>query len=166
MREPQIDRPQMPEGYGVESATRYVSWQEVDRRLHESRNYWLATTRADGRPHVIPRWGVWLDDRFWYDGSPDTLHARNLDRDPSCVLHLESGSEVTIVHGRSLRSEPVAGELGNRLSREFARKYAPEYTPEPDAWSDEIAGGMRFLEPEKILAWTKFPEDLTRFTFW
>ena len=159
------DRPQMPRGYGVEQAEAYVEWDQVESKLVESRNYWLATTRPDGGPHVIPRWGVWLDGLFWYDGSPETLHVRNLAEDPRCVLHLEDGMDVTIVEGRSIQSEPIRAKLGERLAAEYARKYEPEYTPGPDAWSDEIAGGMRKLIPEKVLAWTEFPKDLTRFTF-
>jgi hypothetical protein len=165
MSEPKSDRPVMPAGYGVEQATRYVDWSDVVSRLTESANYWLATTRPDGRPHVVPRWGVWLDGAFWYDGSPDTLHVRNLEHNPACVLHLESGSEVTILEGRSVQSAPVVGELGERLAFEYSRKYGPEYTPAADAWSDEIAGGMRVISPERVLAWSDFPNDLTRFTF-
>lgn len=155
----------MPDGYGVEQAESYVEWDEVEAKLRESRNYWLATTRPDGRPHVVPRWGVWLDGMFWYDGSPETLHVRNLEANARCVLHLEDGMDVTIVEGRSMASDPVVGELGERLAAEYARKYAPEYTPEPGSWSDEIAGGMRNVIPEKVLAWSEFPKDLTRFTF-
>jgi Pyridoxamine 5'-phosphate oxidase len=159
-------RPQMPEGYGVDTATIYEDWPTVEERLREATEYWLATTRADGRPHVIPRWGIWLDGRLWYDGSPQTLHARNLALNPACALHLESGSTVTIVEGSSLASSPVAGELGERVSAEYRRKYeARGYAPGPDSWSDEIAGGMRILTPVKALAWSKFPDDLTRFDF-
>ena len=32
--------------------------------------------RPDGTPHSVPRWGVWLDGRFWYDGAPTTRHTR------------------------------------------------------------------------------------------
>ena len=155
----------MPAGYGVEQADAYVAWEAIESWLRTSRHYWVATTRADGRPHVVPRWGVWLDGRFWYDGSPDTLHVRNLERDPRCALHLESGERATIVEGESHRSEPIEGELGERLASEFADKYGPEYTPAPDAWSDEIAGGMRTIIPAKVLAWTQFPKDLTRYIF-
>lgn len=165
MSEPRLDRPEMPPGYGADIATRYLTWEEVATKLVASKHYWLATTRGDGRPHVVPRWGVWLDDRFWYDGSPETLHVRNLDRDPTCALHLESGSDVTIVEGKSLRSDPITGELGERLAEEYARKYGPDYTPGPESWSDDVAGGMRHLRPEKVLAWSDFPNDLTRFTF-
>lgn len=155
----------MPEGYGVDQARVFVEWEEIEARLSDSPSYWLSTSRPDGRPHVVPRWGVWLDGRFWYDGSPDTVHVKNLTANPACALHLESGMEVVIAEGESLRSEPITGDLGVRLAAEYARKYGPEYTPSPDAWSDEIAGGMRFLAPVKVLAWNDFPNDLTRFSF-
>lgn len=155
----------MPAGYGVDQADDFVSWEDVEERLRESLHYWLATTRPDGRPHVVPRWGVWLDGAFWYDGSPETVHVRNLVEDPDIVLHLESGTEVTVVEGRSIRPDPITGELGSRLAAEYARKYGPDYTPSADAWSDEIAGGMRTIEPVKVIAWSRFPKDLTRFTF-
>lgn len=165
MSEPSRDRPQMPEGYGVDKATHYVDWGDMEERLTESRHYWLATTRPDGRPHVVPRWGVWLDSKFWYDGSPETVHARNLEVSGHCVLHLEDGKVVTIVEGRSDVSAPITGELGERLSVEYARKYGPDYTPGPDAWSDEHAGGMRVLIPLRAIGWSEFPNDLTRYTF-
>lgn len=155
----------MPEGYGQETATRYLDWDQVEARLVESAHYWLASTHPDGRPHSVPRWGVWLDTAFWYDGSPTTRHYRNLEANPHCVLHLESGSEVTIVEGTSNVPPPVGGELGERLSAEFIRKYGPEYTPQPDAWSDQVSGGLRVLRPKKVIAWTAFPTDLTRFRF-
>lgn len=155
----------MPAGYGVEQAEAWVAWDVIEEALRDSLHYWLSTTRPDGRPHVVPRWGVWLDGVFFYDGSPETLHVRNLTKNPNCVLHLEDGWKATIVEGQSLASDPIDVELGERLVAEYARKYGPDYTPTPDAWSDEIAGGMRKIEPEKVIAWTEFPKDLTRYTF-
>jgi hypothetical protein len=165
--EPRITgRPQVPDGYGVQEKGPFLEWREVAGRLAEATEYWLATTRPDGKPHVVPRWGVWLDNRFWYDGSPETRHALNLEQNPACALHLESGTTVTIVEGRSKRSEPIKELLGNRLSAEYARKYQKlGYAPPPDAWSDEAAGGMRVLTPEKAIAWSAFPTDLTRYAF-
>jgi hypothetical protein len=109
---------------------------------------------------------VWLDDRFWYDGSPDTRHARNLRANPACALHLESGTTVTIIEGTSRPADPIRGELGERLSAEYGRKYRRlGYAPEPDAWSDDSAGGMCVFTPTKGLAWSKFPDDMTRYVF-
>ncbi len=163
---PLVDRPEMPEGYGVKPDGAFLSWMTVEQRLIESLHYWLSTTGPDGAPHVVPRWGVWLDETFWYDGSPKTRHARNLETNTACALHLESGSETTILYGRSEPSSPVAGDLATRLSAEFTGKYADlGYAPPPDAWDDEAAGGLRILSPSKGLAWSHFPEDVTRFTF-
>jgi hypothetical protein len=107
-----------------------------------------------------------MDDRFWYDGSPETRHARNLTTNPACALHLESGTTVTIVEGSSMPSSPIRGDLGERLSAEYGRKYGRlGYAPGPDAWSDEVAGGMSVLTPEKAIAWSKFPDDMTRYVF-
>jgi len=161
-----IGRPEVPEGYGVQEKGAFLDWGEVERRLVESTEYWLASTRPDSRPHVVPRWGVWLDNHFWYDGSPQTRHTLNVERNPACALHLESGRTVTIVEGRSQRSEPIGPDLGERLAAEYGRKYKGlGYAPTPDAWSDEMAGGMRVMIPEKAIAWSEFPTDMTRFTF-
>ena len=102
MEEPRVDRPEMPEGYGVpETSDGVLSWSRVVERLEASKQYWMATTRPDGRPHVVPRWGAWLDGRLYYDGSPDTVHVRNLVANPSCVLHLEAGCQATSLNTRA-----------------------------------------------------------------
>lgn len=162
---PRIDSPEFPDGYIPEPSGHHLEWAAVEGWLAESLHYWLSTTRPDGRPHVVPRWGVWMDGVFWYDGSPQTRHVRNLATNPHCALHLESGRRVAILEGQSMASQPVTGELGQRLADEFARKYRPTYTPAPDAWSDEIAGGLRSLGPVKAIAWSAFPGDVTRFSF-
>lgn len=161
-----MGRPEVPDGYGVNEEGPYLQWDDVEDWLVEATEYWLATTRPDGRPHVVPRWGVWLDEKFWYDGSPETRHARNLAANPACALHLESGTTVTIVEGQSFPSEPITGELGERLAAEYGRKYEKlGYAPGPDAWSGEDAGGMRVLTPKTAIAWSKFPTDMTRYRF-
>jgi hypothetical protein len=155
----------MPGGYGADTAKVYLEWSDVTEALADSLHYWLSTTRPDGRPHVVPRWGVWLDDVFWYDGSPETIHVRNLDTNPYCALHLESGKEAVILEGRSIVPDAIVGDLGERLSAEYARKYAPQYVPSADQWAGELSGGMRVIAPERAIAWKDFPNDLTRFTF-
>lgn len=165
MSMPRIDDPVFPPGYVPEPSGRYLSWDTVSAWLTESLHYWLATTRPDGRPHVVPRWGVWLDDRFWYDGSPETRHARNLASNASCVLHLESGERVVVLEGESRPTGAVTGELAERLAAEYARKYAPAYQPPPDAWAGADGGGMAVFTPGRGFAWSSFPADVTRFRF-
>ncbi|HEY6795812.1 MAG TPA: pyridoxamine 5'-phosphate oxidase family protein [Kineosporiaceae bacterium] len=158
------ERPVFPEGYGVPSTTDgLLTWAEVEARLVASRSYWLATVRPDGRPHVVPRWGVWLDNRFWYDGAPSTRHARNLDDNPACALHLESGTEVVIVDGESRPAQADPLTLGARLAEAYAKYHPHGYSPAADAWAD--GGGLRVLIPHRAFAWFSFPTDATRFRF-
>lgn len=161
----------MPEGYGVpESDEGLVDWAAVEGRLVDAGEYWMATTRPDGRPHVVPRWGVWIDQHLYYDGAPTTVHARNAVANPACTLHIGDGWEASIVvEGTTRRSDPVPGgpgELGERVAAEIGLKYGDRgYAPEPGAWSDEEAGGLMVFTPSKALAWFSFPTDLTRFHF-
>lgn len=167
MTTPSRDRPDLPDGYGVPGDDEgLLEWSRISRLLGDSLHYWMATTRPDGRPHVVPRWGVWLDDRLYYDGSPQTVHARNLSANPACALHLGDGKDAVIVEGTSLASEPVTGVLGERISAEMNRKYAAAgFTTEPSSWSGADAGGLRVFTPDKAMAWFSFPTDLTRFRF-
>lgn len=167
MHQPTRDRPKIPDGYGVPETTEGIlDWPSVEERLAASLHYWIATTRPDGRPHVVPRWGVWVDGRFWYDGAVDTLHVRNLSANPACALHLEDGHDAVIVEGLSLAAAPPGLGFGGRLSAEFSRKYAVSgYVPAPDAWEGEDSGGLRVLTPVKAMAWFEFPADVTRFRF-
>lgn len=138
----------------------------MEARLEQAPVYWMATVRPDGRPHVVPRWGVWLEGGLYYDGAPETRHVRNLLHDPHCVLHLESGTEAVILEGRAAPAAAPGRELGGRLAAELGRKYGEAgYTPEPDAWEGADAGGLCRFSPETGLAWTRFPADATRYRF-
>jgi hypothetical protein len=167
MDDPHIDRPDMPPGYGVPTDDRdLLDWDEVAGRIAASAQYWMATTRPDGRPHVVPRWGAWIDGRLWYDGSPQTIHVRNLSANPACVLHLEDGWQSVIVEGTSVPADPPGLEFGARIADALTAKYADRgYSPGPDSWEGPDAGGLTVFSPLKALAWTDFPRDVTRFTF-
>lgn len=167
MHEPSRDRPRIPPGYGVpDTKNGVLEWAVVEARLRSSLHFWMATTRPDGSPHVVPRWGVWLDGRFWYDGSTDTIHVKNLNSNSRCVLHLEDGREAVIVEGVSEAAEPPGLQLGARLAAEMAAKYGElGYAPEADAWEGAEAGGLRVFNPVKAMAWFDFPTDVTRFRF-
>ena len=167
MTEPTRDRPVMPDGYGVPDGDEgLLAWSAVEERLKDSLHYWMATTRPSGKPHVVPRWGVWLDGRMWYDGALDTVHVKNLNRESSCVLHLEDGKQAVIVEGRSEQANPPGLKLGGRLSEAMSTKYGEHgYSPGPDSWEGPDSGGLRVFTPIKAMAWFEFPTDITRFTF-
>ncbi len=158
------DRPRMPEGYGLPTDDEgLLEWAEVEARLVASKHYWISTVRPDGRPHSIPRWGVWVEGRFWYDGAPTTRHARNAEHNPAVTLTLESGTQVVIVEGRSVAARAAPEGLGARLAAAFSKYTDDAYTPPPDAWASDDGGGLRVITPDRVLAWLDFPRDVTRF---
>jgi len=112
-----------------------LSWSHVVQRLADARNYWLCTVHPNGHPHVIPFWAVWVDDRIYFDGSPETRLARNIATNQYVALHLESGDDVVIIEGISYASSKPSLALGLKLAQAFAQKYAAlGYSPEPDQW--------------------------------
>lgn len=164
MPAPQRDRPVLPEGYGLpDDDSGLLEWHDLEARLSGAHHYWISSVRPDGRPHSIPRWGVWLDGRFWYDGSPATRHARNAERNPAVTLTLEDGKEAVIVEGEShaTRADPTG--LGERLAAAFEKYHRDGYAPAADAWSGGDGGGLRVITPSRVLAWRSFPADATRF---
>jgi hypothetical protein len=64
----------LPQGYGQTTET--LAWDSVRAQLEQAKQYWLATNRADGSPHVVPVDGLWVDDVWYYGGSPETIHVQ------------------------------------------------------------------------------------------
>lgn len=161
---PVAGRPQVPVSYRAEKEReRLLPWDHARKRLEEARHYWVATVRPNGRPHVSPVWGVWLDDAFYFDGSPETRRHRNIAQNPSIAIHLEDGADVVIVEGEAEGMEGPPRSLTTRLAEAYGAKYAElGYAPEPDTWD---TGGLYRMRPRKALAWTQFPDDMTRWQF-
>jgi nitroimidazol reductase NimA-like FMN-containing flavoprotein (pyridoxamine 5'-phosphate oxidase superfamily) len=84
-------------------------WAHADERLstpERERNYWLATIRPDGRPHVMPILGLWLDDAFHFITGERTRKGKNLAGNPQCVVASSSKKLPAldvIIEGRATR---------------------------------------------------------------
>jgi hypothetical protein len=58
----------MPAGYGDTVTTQ--QWADVRARLTAAKQYWVATNRRTGSPHLVPVDGLWVDTdatRFVFD---------------------------------------------------------------------------------------------------
>jgi len=162
MKPPKVSRPHFQAGY-LEGPQGFVSWQQVSQQLSEAIHYWLCSVQPNGKPHVIPKWGVWVSDHFFFDGSPETKHARNITENPAVAVHLESGERVTILNGtcRALAKPPT--DLASEIAQAYTLKYASlGYAPTAAQWDN---GGLFEVTPQSILAWTSFTLDPTKFTF-
>jgi hypothetical protein len=162
MKPTKITRPKFPTGY-VDKPIAFVDWKWVAAQLTESKIYWLCSVYPNGRPHVVPRWGVFLDGKVYYDGSPETRHGRNIKLNSNISVHLENGTQPIILYGTSTASEKPSPELGKKLSQEYKKKYKElGYAPGPNSWD---GGGLYMFTPRECIAWSKFNEDPTKFIF-
>src|SRR5262245_7574450 len=101
--EPDATRPSFAPDYGLvdaQSGAGLLPWRWVTERLANAHNYWIGSTRPDGRPHVAPVWGLWLAEAFFFSTDPHSRKGLNLAANPSIVVHLESGDEAVILEGR------------------------------------------------------------------
>jgi len=156
---PQASRPRFPPEYGVAAhAKGLLPWSHVADRMAKAMHYWISTTGPDGHPHATPVDGLWIDDRLYFGGSPQTRRQRNLAANPSVCVHLESASDVVILHGEARAERPDAA-LAKRLAEDSTRKYGYGQTPEQYQQAD-----VHVFRPRTAFAWTSLPKDATRFS--
>jgi hypothetical protein len=100
MPTPLSGRPHMP-GYGVpESSDGVLPWSWAEERIISCRNPFVATTRPDGRPHVMPVWGVWTNDLFVFSTGISTVKSRNLLANPRVAIAFEhEGKDAVVLEG-------------------------------------------------------------------
>ncbi len=86
---PRVERPDVP-SYGVpEALAGTLPWAWAEARLAAAETYWVATTRPDGRPHLMPLWAAWHAGRLWFEGGAATRRARNLELEPALAVAIE-----------------------------------------------------------------------------
>jgi hypothetical protein len=159
---PRVVRPRMPKTYGLpETApdTDAHPWSEWEAALERSKSYWISTVRADGRPHAMPVWGIWIDGALMFSTGRRSLKGRNLARSPEVIAHLESGDDVVVLEGAV--EEGRDAELLGRYVEAYEAKY--KFRPDPSA-PDDVTYVLR---PRVALTWLErdFVESATRWEF-
>jgi PPOX class probable F420-dependent enzyme len=161
---PAADRPFMP-GYGIlpaDQGSGLIRWAEAQRRLTVSHDYWVATVRPDGRPHVMPVWGVWLDEQVWFSSSLGSRKARNLDAGPRCTLTTDDALNPVVVDGVAVRVTDGDGIAA--FVEAVNEKYDAQMTPE---FQDPAVNGTYAVRPVTVIALTHgdFQGSPTRWRF-
>ena len=157
--EPRASRPYMP-GYGIDRDEKGLRpWSHAREKLERARTYWIATVRPDGRPHCVPVWGLWLDERFIFSTGADARKSRNLAANPNCVVTVEEGDRHIIVEGIAAM---LTGEADRaRVTKIYQRKYD---------WKEELPPGPIFaVRPTVAFAFSavtgEFTTTATRWRF-
>jgi general stress protein 26 len=159
--DPKLSRPYMP-GYGLlpaDQGSGLKSWSYAVERLSKARSYWIATTRPDARPHAVPIWGVWLDDRFFFSTGAQARKARNIQENPHVVVGVEPADDAIVLEGSAelLNDEP--------LRARFANAYAAKYAWNMEGFSEPIFA----VRPKVVFSYSSEPGEFaggsTRWTF-
>ena len=88
-----------------------------------ARNVWMASVRADGRPHLVPVWFVVSGQRWYVSIEPDSVKARNIATNPRVSLALEDCDSPYILQGSARPSNITAV-----IAQLFKAKYAWDIT--------------------------------------
>lgn len=113
-----------------------VSWPQLVQRLRGSKTFWLATSR-NGTPHVMPLLSVVVDGAIYFCAGPNTQKARNLARDPRCVLTTAAEGIDIVVQGKAARVAEAATLV--RAAEDYRSKYGWDAEPREGAFHGEGA---------------------------
>lgn len=158
-------------GFSSDDATA-VEWARGREVLRDAEIYWLSTVRPDGRPHVTPLLGVWLDGTMCFCTGPAERKAQNLAQNAHCILTTGSNAldGLDLVVEGDAANESDAAELG-RVAGAYEAKYA-QVTEPGGTWfglADGIRGGSVLVyrvAPSKVLGFAKGgPFSQTRWDF-
>ena len=164
MSEPIAARPYMP-GYGTLPAgqgTGLLPWSWAEQRLARSHDYWLATVKPSGAPHLMPVWAVWHEDRLWFSSSTGSRKTRNLAGARHCSISTDDPLEPVVVEGAvELITDAVQLE---QVLATLNAKYGTNYGME---MLDPTHNSVFALRPEWVFALDSedFAGSPTRFVF-
>jgi nitroimidazol reductase NimA-like FMN-containing flavoprotein (pyridoxamine 5'-phosphate oxidase superfamily) len=117
--------------------------------------FWLATIYAgEDRPHVMPIWGVWLDDAFYFSTGRKSRKVQNLAANLSCTVTNDDGEEAVIVEGCAEEVKD-AGAL-----ERMAAAYKKKYKMDPRGMNEPIF----VVRPSRVFGFVEktFPQSATR----
>ncbi len=143
-----------------------LTWAAVQRILKAALYIWIATTDADGQPHLVQQWSAWIDDTLYFEGSEHTRWARDLARDPRMAFGMQLDHRA--VYGEAVVDvlRGVDHALAAKVARMYSTKYGRgfSYRPKPEQYEK---GHLFSARPTKLIAFDvkKFETSAARFTF-
>ena len=112
-----------------------TEWSRARTELADAEVYWLSTVRPEGRPHVTPLLGVWLDGAMYFCTGPDERKAKNLQQNPHCILTTGQNG----LDGLDVVVEGHAVEVGDgaeleQVANTYESKYGARFTAPGGTW--------------------------------
>ena len=152
--EPKAERPFAP-GYGLaEDQQGILPWTWVTKQMNGCRTFWVGTIHPENRPHVMPVWGVWVDDAFYFSTGRKSRKGRNLAANPACTVTNDDGEEAVIVEGSAEEVKDAA------VLEQVAGAYKKKYKMDPRSMGEPIFA----VRPRTVFGFIEksFPKSATR----
>jgi hypothetical protein len=108
-----------------------IPWTFVRERLaaNTAASHWLGTVRPDGRPHVTAVGALWLEDMCYFTAGAGSRKAKNIARNPACVITASIKDVDVVVEG-------VAAKVTDEATlQRLADLYAAQ------GWSPQVRDG-------------------------
>ena len=153
-QQPRASRPFAP-GYGLaEDEKGMLPWIWVEKQMSACRTFWVATIHPANRPHVMPVWGVWVDDVFFFSTGRKSRKGQNLAANPACTITNDDGEEAVMVEGSAEEVKDAAA-----LER-IAAAYKNKYKIDPRGMGEPIFA----VRPKTVFGLIEktFPKTATR----
>jgi general stress protein 26 len=108
----------------------------------------LGTTRPNRSPHMMPVWGVLMDNVFYFSSGEKSRKARNLRSNPKCVVSIENqdNKEAIILEGAA---EKVSEKT---LAKRFKEAYQAKYKYDMSAFNEPIYA----VRPRVVFAFSAY----------
>jgi len=103
---------------------------------------------------VMPVWGVWVDDAFYFSTGGKSRKGQNLAANPACTVANDDVAEAVIVEGQAKKIEDGAA------LEHVAGAYKKKYKMDPRGMGEPIFE----VRPTKVFAFIEksFPKSATR----
>jgi hypothetical protein len=150
-----------------------TAWTQGRDVLEDAEVYWVSTVRPDGRPHVTPLLGVWLDGAMYFCTGSTERKAKNLTRNAHCILTTGCNN----LAGLDLVVEGDVAEVSDKselrsVADGYEAKYGAHFTAPEGTWfglGDSIRSGEVLLyrvAPATVFGFAKGkPFSQTRWSF-
>jgi uncharacterized pyridoxamine 5'-phosphate oxidase family protein len=161
---PKATRPNIPD-YGLPKSKKgLLPWKWAEDRLKKSRQFWIATTRPDGRPHVMVIWALWMNGLLYFSTGAKSRKARNLAANPHCTMSTDASDQAVILEG------VVETERSVDTIRKFVSLYGKKYKFKMGEMGDKMIAledPVFYLRPQVGFGlWEKkFASSATRWIF-
>ena len=150
-----------------------ATWDETRRVLEQAELSWIATVRADGRPHLTPLVAVWFEGALHFCTGDAEQKAVNLRGNPHVILMTgcnswQEGLDV-VVEGNAVTvtDEAVLRSLAQAWGAKWDGQW--QFQVRDGSFQDQGGGDGRVLvfkvAPAKILAFAKGRFGQTRHSF-